>query len=169
MVRVTNKTFIMRNKIKSAMTSIASMILGALGFAGCAGGLDPDDPGVFMDMYGTPTCSFKVNVTVVDENGKALEGIKVIPAGVGKNSGMDERSSMMLSGKDTLSTDSKGVVSRTYRLFSSPEKLKIYFEDTANGAFVKDSAEFTPVKTGEGKGWYKGEWTVSGKKALNKK
>ena len=165
----------MKNRLHKLFSFLGTALLGLLGFSSCGSGLI--DGGDLPDLrveYGTPNCNFKVDITVVDESGKSLEGIKVIPAGIeNKSGGLSQQDVAMLRGKDTLSTDGKGRAVHTYRIFSSPEQFKIYFEDMDGdlngGFFAKDSAEFTPVKTGEGKGWYRGEWTVSGKKTLKKK
>ena len=151
---------------------IGPAVLSALGFSSCDPLINIIDPPA---EYGTPNCRFKVDMSVQDESGKALKGIKVIPAGTeDKVHGLDENGFLMSQGKDTLVTDASGKVSRTYWLFSAPEKLKVYFEDPDSdnngGSFARDSAEFVPSKTGEGdKHWYNGEWTISGTKKLRKK
>ena len=150
---------------------IGPAVLAALGFSSCDPIINIIDPPC---EYGTPNCNFKVDLTVQDENGKALKGIKVIPAGtVDEIHGLDENGNLMSQSKDTLVTDASGKVSRTYWLFSAPEKLKVYFEDPDGdlngGSFARDSAEFVSTKTGEGnKHWYQGEWTLSGTKKPKK-
>ena len=174
----------MKSFYKKFFPAVLSAVFSILGFAGCKGDLvvfEDDTESTdhkekeFRAAYGTPNCDFKVDVTVVDEKGQPLEGIKVIPAGIeNMRSGRTLQDCAMLMGKDTLTTDSKGKATHTYNIFSSPEKFKIYFEDLDGdqngGSFAKDSAEFIPVRTGERKdSWYSGEFTVSGVKVLKKK
>ena len=155
----------MKNFFKKTLSVVGTTVLGVLGFSSC-------DPFITRCEYGTPNSSFKVDLTVLDENGKALEGIKVIPA-EGEYHGLDEYSFKMSQGQDTLVTDSSGKAGRTYRVMVPPDKLKVYFEDKDGslngGSFAKDSAEFVSEKTGKGDNhWYNGEWTVSGTKKLKK-
>ena len=65
-------------------SSLGTFVLGLFGFASCDGSFID---GPVICEYGTPNCDFKVDVTVVDESGKALEGIKVIPGGVANPGG----------------------------------------------------------------------------------
>ena len=129
-------------------------------------------------MYGTPHCDLKVVIEVVDQSGKPIEGIKVVPAADKEfYGGSDDRSFKMIMGMDTLTTDKNGKVKHTYSVQSVPSAVKVYFEDVDGaknrGTFAKDSAWFYKIKTGEDNtrdfGWYSGEWTISGKKSLKKK
>lgn len=150
----------MKHIFKKILSVIGPSVLGFLGFSACE--IIPD-----VTEYGTPNCNYKVDITVVDESGNHLEGIRVIHALMDVESGMSEKDYMMTVGKDTLLTDAKGKAVHTYNIFSAPKHSKVYFED-GNGTFRRDSMEFTPVKTGEGKGWYSGEWTISGTKKMKK-
>ena len=52
---------------------ICSLIMTALGFAGCS----DDEDTIVADEYGTPYADYKYMGTVTDENGKPIEGINV--------------------------------------------------------------------------------------------
>ena len=174
----------MKSFYKKFFPAVLSAVFSILGFAGCKGDLvvfEDDTESTdhkekeFRAAYGTPNCDFKVDVTVVDEKGKALEGIKVIPAGIEeiRGGGSTFQDNAMLMGKDTLTTASKGKATHTYNIFSSPEKFKIYFEDLDGnlngGSFAKDSMDFAPVQTKKGDNhWYSGEYTISGTKKMKK-
>ena len=154
----------MRKNLKKLLSAAGAAILGILGFTSC--------DHVLRCEYGTPNCNFKVDLTVQDEAGKPLKDIKVVPVGDGLN-GIDEAGFMMSQNKDTISTDASGKAQKTYSLFSPPTKVTIIFEDKDGelngGNFKKESAEFTPVKTGKGdNNWYSGEYTVSGTVKLKK-
>lgn len=53
---------------------ICSLIMTALGFAGCSN----DEDTIVADEYGTPYADYKYMGTVTDENGKPIEGINVV-------------------------------------------------------------------------------------------
>ncbi len=156
----------MKKFFKRILSVLGPVILGALGFSGC------DRFTVLRCEYGTPSCSFKVDITVEDGSGKALQGIKVIPAPMDYGV-LDEASHRWAMGTDTLVTDASGKAETVYRVISQPEKLKVYFVDDDGdrngGSFAKDSSEFVPARTGDGdKHWYQGEWTAKGTKNLRK-
>lgn len=160
----------MKDTLKKLIAFLGPAVLAALGFTGCENGIIPG--GLVRCEYGTPSCSFKLELTVTDESGKALKDIRVIPA-AGEYYGLDKNGFNLEQGKDTLITDVSGKASRTYSVMTAPYKLKVYFEDldgeSNGGTFARDSAEFASEKTGKGdKRWYNGEWTVSGTKKLKK-
>ena len=160
----------MKNTFKKLIALLGPAVLTALGFAGCENGIIPG--GLVRCEYGTPNCSFKLELTVTDEDGRALKDIRVIPA-AGEYHGLDDKGYLMSLGKDTLITDVSGKASRTYSVMEVPNTFKVYFEDldgeNNGGTFAKDSADFASVKTGKGDNhWYYGEWTVSGTKKLKK-
>ena len=121
-----------------------------MGFSGCFG----------RAAYGCPTVDFKVDITVLDQDGNGIKGINVIPA--------------QNDGTETLTTDDSGNASWFYRqVGAAPKKYKVYFEDPDGerngGAFARDSSVFVSTQTGDGdKHWYWGEWTVKGTKTLKK-
>ncbi|MBQ6179600.1 MAG: radical SAM-associated putative lipoprotein [Bacteroidales bacterium] len=162
----------MKSVFQKFLRLLGPSIVGMLGFSSCGDEgilLGEDEPN--WCAYGTPTCKFKVELTVTDESGNALNGINVIPSV--KYLTLDEQDYSMFTGKDTLTTNRVGKITHLYMFMGSPETLKVYFEDTdknrEGGSFARDSAEFSAVKTGEGKGWVIGEWAVSGNKILKKK
>lgn len=165
-VHLVDKRFlIMKNTFKKLISVLGQAAVAALGFAGC-------EVLPMVEEYGTPNSTFKLDLTVTDESGNALKGIRVIPA-KGEYYGLDNSGFNLEQGKDTLITDATGKAGRTYRVMEVPAKLKVYFEDpdgeSNGGSFARDSAEFLSVKTGDGdKRWYTGEWTASGTKKLKK-
>ena len=137
-------------RIRQILSSVGAAVLGVMGFSSCA----------IRSEYGCPTVDFKVDITVVDTEGKGIKGINVIPA-------EDD-------GTAAMTTDESGNIQGVYlQRGGAPQKYKVYFEDTdgerSGGAFVRDSAEFVTTQTGKGdKHWYWGEWTVKGTKTLRR-
>ena len=162
----------MKKVINKIVSLIGPALLAILGFS-CSEPLNPDpespsdplfpsNPGSMICAYGVLTCEFKMDISVADETGRPIEGIKVIRS----------------MGNDTLTTDKLGNVRRTYKLPIAPSYVKVYFEDVDGdmnrGTFVKDSALFYSIKTWDGKekpDYSKryGEWSITGKKVLKRK
>ena len=152
-------------------------ILVALGFS-CSDPLNPDDPPTPVPLYdpstirayyGVAPCDFKVDISVANESGKPIEGIKVTP----NIKPVVIRDDVIL----TLTTDKKGNVSHTYNVSVIPTSVMVYFEDVDGdknrGTFAKDSALFWSIRT-DGRfdssdGMRSGEWIITGKKVLKKK
>lgn len=144
-------------------------ILVALGFS-CSDPYSPDDPptptplydpSTIRAYYGVAPCVFKVDISVANESGKPIEGIKVTPT----------------ISKEVLTTDKKGNVSHTYNVSVIPTSVMVYFEDVDGdknrGTFAKDSALFWSIRT-DGRfdsddGMRHGDWIITGKKVLKKK
>ena len=63
----------MRRLLKKLLSVFGPSLIGALGFTSC------DLPFIPRTEYGTPNCDFKVDITVQDEAGNPLKGIKVTP------------------------------------------------------------------------------------------
>ena len=152
--------------MKKLISLIGTFVLALLGFSGCG-----EDgilgPGNMMTAYGTPTGKFRVDVSVTDEQGKPIKDIKVVPV-VLHAPNYDIRRSVL----DTISTDATGKAFYTYDFWWVSDDVHVIFEDTDGdlngGTFVKDSMSVKPVKTKEGKGWYVGEYAISGTKKLKK-
>ena len=149
-----------------------SGLLALLGFGGCRGVIDPDDPingGRYMCMYGQPNANYKVIGEVKDPSGKPIEGIRVV---------VNPGSAHPDYFKDTLYTDAKGQFLKENLRYSWPDEFKdgtVKFEDvdgTKNGSFkTKElkSSELEVKQTKKGDGyWYKGVFTITAKTKLEK-
>ena len=149
--------------MKKLIYLMSSGIMAALGFSGCDDGIR--NGGGLLE-YGTPHCDFKNDITVTDENGKPLKGIRVTT--VKSNDYVDEGLI-----RDTLYTDENGKVSKEYSLISPPKKYELAFDDVdgeENGGSFESAAgtfEVKKIKKGDGN-WYEGVYEASGKKSLKK-
>ena len=152
---------IIKDLIKKLISFLGPAAVTALGFTSC------DIIPIPRVEYGVLHSDFKEDITVTDENDRALKGIQVV---IDRHPESKYRMYM-----DTLVTDASGkaqkVVSNDYE--GVGPKVKVYFEDKDGelngGSFANDSMEIVPVRTKEGdKHWYSGEWTVSGTKKLKK-
>ena len=161
----------MRRLLKKLLSVFGPSLIGALGFTSC------DLHFIPRTEYGTPNCDFKVDITVQDETGNPLKGIKVSPILIstynklnytGTTSTAEHREELA-----SIETDASGKASGSYNLFGVTKDIRVIFEDADGdlngGTFAKDSMDFTPVQTGKGDNhWYSGEYTISGTKKLKK-
>ncbi len=144
----------MKQTFAKLTAAIGSTLLSMLGFSGC----DRNIKGSLCE-YGTPHCDFKVDLTVVDESGKVVKGIRVAP------------SERLTYDKDTLYTDENGKAVCSYDNAWPYEEVKFYFDDVdgeANGSFKRDSLTVKAEKLKGGSGWYEGEFALKGAKTLKK-
>lgn len=143
----------MKKSFAKLTAAIGPALLTMLGFSGC------EDVNGRCE-YGTPNCDFKVDLTVVDENGKGIKGIRVVP------------SERLTYDKDTLYTDETGKAVGNYDQAWPYDEVKFYFDDVdgdANGSFKRDSltVKAETLKGGSGN-WYQGEFALKGTKTLKK-
>lgn len=136
-------------------------ILTALGFSGCDGGNNGG-----MEEYGTPHCDFRNDITVTDEAGKPIKGIRVTTVKTDNNVDSDLV-------RDTLYTDENGKVGKQYELFSAPDNYVLKFEDVDvednGGSFEAATETFEVRQTKKGDGsWYSGAYEATGTKSLKK-
>ncbi len=145
----------MKKSFAKLTAAIGPALLSMLGFSGCGDNIFEQ-----RDEYGTPTCDFKVDLTVVDESGKAIKGIRVSP------------SERLTYDKDTLYTDENGKAVGNYDRVWPNKEVKFYFDDVdgeANGSFKRDSLTVKAEKLKDGDGnWYSGEYSLKGTKTLKK-
>ena len=145
----------MKKSFVKLTAAIGPALLSILGFSGCEGGF-----GGNRCEYGTPSCDFKVDLTVVDESGKAIKGIRVAP------------SERLTYDKGTLYTDENGKAVGAYDGAWPKSEVKFYFDDVdgdANGSFKRDSLTVKAEKLKDGSGnWYEGEFALKGTKTLKK-
>lgn len=143
----------MKKSFAKLTAAIGPALLTMLGFSGC------EDVNGRCE-YGTPNCDFKVDLTVVDENGKGIKGIRVVP------------SERLTYDKDTLYTDETGKAVGNYDQAWPYDEVKFYFDDVdgeANGSFKRDSLTVKAEKLKEGSGnWYEGKFALKGTKTLKK-
>ena len=154
----------MRRLLKKLLSAVGPSLIGALGFTSC------DLPFIPRTEYGTPNCDFKVDITVQDEAGNPLKGIKVTPVLIPgrKQDGSEIREELR-----TVTTDENGKATDKINFFGITHPIRVVFEDTDGdlngGTFAKDSMDFTPVQTKQGDNhWYSGEYTISGTKKMKK-
>lgn len=144
----------MKKSFAKLTAAIGPALLTMLGFSGC------EDVNGRCE-YGTPNCDFKVDLTVVDENGKGIKGIRVAPS--------EQR---LTYGKDALYTDETGKAVGNYDQAWPYDEVKFYFDDVdgeANGSFKRDSLTVKAEKLKGGSGnWYEGEFALKGTKTLKK-
>lgn len=144
---------------------LLASLLAFLGY-GCS----LEDP---IDMYGTPveygapTVEFQLKGNVTDEDGKAVQGIKVK---------VQEHNWLNI---DSVKTDVNGKYQLPIRITASNEKglkyCRLTVEDTdgaENGEFKNDTinlngAEAKKIKDGEG--WFNGAYEVNVDVKLKKK
>ena len=146
----------MKKSFAKLTAAIGPALLSMLGFSGCG-----DNIWNGTVEYGTPTCDFKVDLTVVDEGGKAIKGIRVTPS--------EQR---LIYDKEALYTDENGKAVGSYDDAWPYGEVKFYFDDVdgeANGSFKKDSLTVKAEKLKDGDGnWYEGEFALKGTKTLKK-
>ncbi len=145
----------MKKSFAKLTAAIGPALLTMLGFSGCEGGIWEN-----RCEYGTPSCDFKVDLTVVDESGKGIKGIRVAP------------SERLTYDKDTLYTDENGKAVGAYDGAWPKSEVKFYFDDVdgeVNGSFKRDSLTVKAEKLKRGDGnWYNGEFALKGTKTLKK-
>lgn len=145
----------MKKSFAKLTAAIGPALLTMLGFSSCG-----DNIWEARCEYGTPSCDFKVDLTVVDESGKAIKGIRVAP------------SERLTYDKDTLYTDESGKAVGAYNSAWPNKEVKFYFDDVdgdANGSFKRDSLTVKAEKLKDGDGnWYSGEYSLKGTKTLKK-
>lgn len=145
----------MKKSFAKLTAAIGPALLSMLGFSGCE-----DNIWSNRCEYGVPSCDFKVDLTVLDESGKGIKGIRVVP------------SERLTYDKDTLFTDKNGKAVGAYDGVWPMNEVKFYFDDVdgdANGSFKRDSLTVTAEKLKGGSGnWYEGEFALKGTKTLKK-
>lgn len=141
---------------------LLASLLAFLGY-GCSSG----EPENYPVMYGSPTVEFQLKGNVTDEDGKAVQGIKVK---VQKHNWLNI---------DSVKTDANGKYQLPLILDGFTQKdlnrCKLIVEDTdgaENGEFENDTinlegAEAKKIKDGEG--WFNGAYEVNVDVKLKKK
>ena len=120
--------------------AMLSTLLGLLGFAAC-GGKEVDEP----CLYGQPYANFKVEGAVLNEDGKAVNEVKVY---VRDHYG------------DTTKTDQDGkFVLNTNHIF--PEKSYWVMTEDPSGIYQADSVEIEPKFEGGDHDWYSGSYSTT--------
>ena len=64
----------MKKSFAKLTAAIGPALLSMLGFSGCE-----DNIWSNRCEYGVPSCDFKVDLTVLDESGNGIKGIRVVP------------------------------------------------------------------------------------------
>lgn len=152
----------MKDMFKKISAMLSPALLAVLGFS-CCNKSPWDEP----TEYGVPSRDFKFDLTVVNEAGKPIKGIRVVPQG----EFIVEKDGKYVH--DTLFTDAEGKAGRAYKRIFPIQEFKAVLEDVdgeANGgSFLKDEIVAKPEKTGKGDGkWYSGTFSVTATKTLKK-
>ena len=145
---------------------LLASLLAFLGY-GCSSG----EPENYPVMYGSPTVEFQLKGNVTDEDGKAVQGIKVkVQELLGNNEWFN---------LDSVKTDVNGKYQLPIRITASNEKgleyCRLTVEDTdgaENGEFKNDTinlngAEAKKIKDKDG--WFNGAYEVNVDVKLKKK
>ncbi|MBQ1884464.1 MAG: radical SAM-associated putative lipoprotein [Bacteroidales bacterium] len=120
--------------------AMLSALLGLLGFAAC-GNKEDDEP----CLYGQPYANFKVEGAVLNDDGKAVNEVKVY---VRDHYG------------DTTKTDQDGkFVLNTNHIF--PEKSFWLMAEDPSGIYQADSVEIVPKFEGGDNDWYSGSYSTT--------
>lgn len=144
---------------------ICSLIMTALGFAGCS----DDEDTIVADEYGTPTADYKYMGTVSDQNGKPIEGIKVTLVGHNALTSSKKVAEFTTNKEGKFESE---VYSETQATVTVIEFADIDGEENG-GEFVgttitTSQMQTTKVKDGDG-GWYRGTFNREAKIKLGPK
>jgi len=160
----------MKQKINGWWTWLLGGLLALLGFTSCRW------IGYGLDEYGSPHADYRFIGEVSDEEGKPIEGIRVVvePDGSPLDPDYDGWGWYDI---DTLYTDASGKVDARLKASGvSKKKILVELEDVdgaEHGEFegkVLNADELTMTQTREGdKNWYNGAFTIQMKTQLKKK
>lgn len=144
--------------MKRLLHALGGFVLTLLGFGGMATGCNP-----FICEYGCPNADFRAEISVRDEQGKPLQGIRTILR-------YSNDYNYEYYQADTLYSSNLGRVQLSTSVFSPPQAVDIIYDDLS-GVFASDSTlGVKPVQTQEGDNkWYSGAFLVTDDKALKKK
>ena len=144
---------------------ICSLIMTALGFAGCS----DDEDTIVADEYVTPYADYKYMGTVTDENGKPIEGINVVFQKHGyKNYPELFRIETDKSGK--YETD---YLDWTMGANAAYQVLYTDIDGEENGGHFEDKIleihKMDKTKIKDGEHWYQGMFDLSAEVKLSRK
>lgn len=146
--------------MKDFFKSLGGLVLTLLGFGGMASGCIP-----FAAEYGAPHADFKAEITVADEQGKPLQGIRTVLR-YRNEAGYD----VPYYQSDTLYTSNMGIALFDGTVFSAPKYVDIVYEDLSGEYMSSDTYGLEPVRIREGdKKWYSGSYLLTYTKNLKKK
>jgi putative lipoprotein (rSAM/lipoprotein system) len=131
--------------------AMISALLGMLGYSAC--GSKDDEDGLGPCLYGQPHAYFKVEGSVLNEEGKAVEGVKVY---VQRHYG------------DTATTDQNGKYVFNAKSMGSYRLLWVMAEDPS-GVYAADSVGLSPQYEGGDGDWYAGSCSTTHDFTLKKK
>ena len=121
----------------------------------------PDSDPELVCAYGSPHASYKVMGTVTDEDGQALEGIRVIVPELNNCTKILDYNRYREERHDTLITDQQGAYNYEVPYWSPTDSLQIKFqvEDPAEKyEALNDSVKFSmsDLNDGDGSAWLVG-------------
>ena len=131
--------------------AMISALLGMLGYSAC--GSKDDEDGLGPCLYGQPHAYFKVEGSVLNEEGKTVEGVKVY---VQRHYG------------DTATTDQNGKYVFNAKSMGSYRLLWVMAEDPS-GVYAADSVGLSPQFEGGDGDWYEGSYSTTHDFTLKKK
>lgn len=149
---------------RSFISHILVGALAALGFAACG-----DEEEDYPVEYGSPRVDFQVKGVVTDEDGRALNNIRVVIRKAWDNTPIP-------LADDTVYTDVEGKFAGRESSMVGIDRQTVYFDDVDGedngGKFGADSvrlADVTPTQVKEPSGhWYQGAYEFDINKQLKK-
>ena len=177
-VKQPKKRIYMNKKNRWKVSGLLSGALALLGFAGCS-----DNEEYPMELYGTPSVSYRVVGTVTDGDGKPLKDIQVVVENPYANAHFDDEGKPIKTKyetgeltPDTVYTDKDGKFESHWTGALSDTKMVVGFEDIdgeANGGefqlkrFTRNELEWKLLE--EGSFFYAGKIEYSKSVKLKRK
>ena len=160
----------MNKKNRWKVSGLLSGALALLGFAGCS-----DNEEYPMELYGTPSVSYRVVGTVTDGDGKPLKDIQVVVENPYANAHFDDEGKPIKTkyetgelAPDTVYTDKDGKFESHWTEAFSDSKMVVGFEDIdgeANGGEFQTKRltrnELDSKRLKKGDDWYAGKYEYS--------
>jgi len=151
----------MRTLGKNRKLSFFALLMALLGIGSCSEINNEDDPFKGMvAMYGTPSAQYSVKGKVVDEKGKAIQGLQVILGSRYYNSGgvIYDQNYFPI---DTLTTDSNGIYQFDSGTVFPVQNLEVDVNDidgtAGGGEFNSATTVVKDIEYKGGSGWYRGK------------
>lgn len=118
------------------------------------------------DMYGTPTCDYKVKGRVTDTEGNAIIGISVT---LHNNNQSSSFVSTTTTKNGVFETKLLSTSEHDYHLVTFKDVDGKYNGGEFNSQTLDLNTNFTRTKVKDGEGWYQGEFEYSADVKLTKK
>ena len=146
--------------MKGILKTLGGFLLTILGFGEMATGCLP-----LRCEYGCPNADFRAEITVIDEEGHPLQGIRTVLR-YRQTEGYD----VPYYQYDTLYTSNMGIALFDGNVFSAPPYVDIVYEDLTGVYMSSDTYGLQPLQVQEGDNhWYSGSYVLNYTKELKKK